>query len=280
MKRGDREVTQYYHEGVVFYRITDSLAVPLDVEMMRPREGEVAAALRLLERVFRNHGRRIDGVIGDAEYLCAPFFNFCTEHRKYAAAVLKENNPALLAEAQALMAQIRPTVEDGPLGRSTFWDVEGITVNDQMIQPVRVLRALEPARATRRLPAGPDGPKQPEPHDNYWATTAPQSVLPTRALAQVGHHRWDIENRVFNILVNHWGLDHCYKHHPTAILNFLLTLFLAYLLIQAFYHRNLKPEVRRLFQTLISLADELYAGLAGAGRSRAPWIERATLRAP
>ena len=26
----------------------------------------------------------------------------------------------------------------------------------------------------------------------------------------------------------HWGLDHCFKHDPTAILNFVLTLFLVF----------------------------------------------------
>ena len=95
----------------------------------------------------------------------------------------------------------------------------------------------------------------------------------------MGHHRWDIENRAFNILVNQWGLDHCYKHHPAAILNFILTLFIAYLLIQCFRCRNLKPQLQRIFTTLISLADELRASLAAA-REYAPWVGRDTLPPP
>lgn len=249
--------------------------------MMLPGEGEVAAALRLLTRVFQNHGRILDGVIGDAEYLGAPFFNFCSEHQKYAAAVLKDNNPALLAEAKTLMAQTQPTVEDGPHGKNSYWDIEGIHVNDEMKKPLRVLHALEPRRTPVRTqkPKSNDPPELPEPHDNYWATTAPKTVLPTRHFAQVGHHRWDIENRVFNILVTHWGLDHCYKHHPAAILNFILLLFIAYLLLQAFRSRNLKPQVQRLFATLIALADELRSGLAAA-TGIAPWNRRIMLHGP
>lgn len=249
----------------------------LDVEMMRPHEGEIPAALRLLERVFKNHGRILDGVIGDAEYFCAPFFNLCTEHGKYAAAVLKDNNPALLAEARALMAQIEPVVQEGPTGRTLYWDIEGISVSDGIKKPVRVLRAFEPAR----LPIRKRSKKQPEPepHDNLWGTTAPKTVLPTREFAQLGHHRWDIENCAFNILVNQWGLDHCYKHEPAAIINFILTLFIAYLLIQCFRSRNLKPELRRFFTTTIALADELRVSLAAAA-GRAPWIERASLPPP
>ena len=265
----------------MFYLIAEPIALPLDVEMMGPHEGEIGTALRLLDRVFQNHGRILDGVIGDAEYLSAPFFNFCTEHKKYAAATLKDNNPALLAEALALMAQTEPVIEEGPFGRSSYWDIDGIQVNDQMKKPVRVLRALEPHRArvrtTKRTPKLPE--EKHEPHDNLWATTAPKAALPTRSFLQLGHHRWDIENRTFNILVNYWGLDHCYKHEPAAILNFILTLFIAYLLIQCFRSRNLKPEVQRLFVTLISLADELRTSLAAAS-GWAPWIQRASLPAP
>jgi hypothetical protein len=246
--------------------------------MLRPHEGELEAAYRLLPRVFHNHGRILDGVIGDAEYLCAPFFNMCTEHGKYAAATLKDNNPALLAEAQALMAQIEPTVREAPTGRTLYWDVEGISVNDKMKKPVRVLRAFEPARLPIRSSKRSGKQPEPEPHDNWWATTAPKAALSTSEFAQLGHHRWDIENRAFNILVNYWGLDHCYKHEPAAILNFILTLFIAYLLIQCFRSRNLKPEVRRLFPTLISIADELRTSLATAG-GRAPRTER-TSRPP
>jgi hypothetical protein len=53
---------------------------------------------------------------------------------------------------------------------------------------------------------------------------------------------------------------------PTAIENFILTLFLAYVLVQTFYHRNLKPALRAKF-TVIGLADQIHIGLGCMGTS-------------
>jgi hypothetical protein len=33
------------------------------------------------------------------------------------------------------------------------------------------------------------------------------------------------ENGCFNSISTHWGLDHVFKHDPTAIVNFVLTLY-------------------------------------------------------
>ena len=67
-----------------------------------------------------------------------------------------------------------------------------------------------------------------------------------------------LAERVFD---NDWALNHCFKHDPTAIVNFVLTPFIAFVLVQSFYYRNLKPQMRGLFGTLISITDELYASL-------------------
>jgi hypothetical protein len=92
------------------------------------------------------------------------------------------------------------------------------------------------------------------------------------------HWRWDIENDCFNITSTHWGLDHVFKHEPMAIINFILTLFLAFTLLQCFWQRNLKAPFRdrkspfRDRFTLIGLAAELYQGLVDSpcARARSP----------
>ena len=95
----------------------------------------------------------------------------------------------------------------------------------------------------------------------YWATTLSPGQLSTRGLSRTAHDRWDIENDCFNTLSAHWGLDHCYKHDPAAIVNFTLTLFIVFVLLQCFWLRNLKlPRRRRL--TLIAFARELNRTLA------------------
>jgi hypothetical protein len=69
------EVVESYHRGVVFSLVGFRTAVPLDVEMLRPGEGELTAAQRLLPRVAKSYGRPFDAVLGDALYFNAPFFN-------------------------------------------------------------------------------------------------------------------------------------------------------------------------------------------------------------
>ena len=103
-------------------------------------------------------------------------------------------------------------------------------------------------------------------------TTLPAARLSTRLLWQIGHRRWEIENDLFHTLATYGSLDHCFKHEPTAILNFILTLFIAFVLLQSFYRGNLKPQ-RRTHLTLIGLAQELYFTLT-ALESFAPWLER------
>ena len=99
----------------------------------------------------------------------------------------------------------------------------------------------------------------------YWATTFSQRRLSARQLWRAGHWRWDIENGCFNSTSTHWGLDHVFKHEPTAIVNFVLTLFLAFVLLQCFWQRNLKSPLRDRL-TLIGLAAELYLGLVAVAR--------------
>ncbi len=104
---------------------------------------------------------------------------------------------------------------------------------------------------------------------------ADEVPLSTRGLWRFGHARWDIENDGFNTLATHWGLNHCFKHAAQAIVNFLLTSFVVYALMQSFWLRDLKPALCATL-TLIALARALDRGLVGC---RAPWSGR-LVRAP
>ena len=96
----DQEVIEYYHRGVICHLVGHELALPLDLELLRPGEGEETAAKRLLERVFANYPRFFDIVVGDALYLDAPFINFCLEHHKHAIVVIKGDQRLILQDAQ------------------------------------------------------------------------------------------------------------------------------------------------------------------------------------
>ncbi len=142
--------------------------------------------------------------------------------------------------------------------------------------PLRVLHTQE--SITKRQCRNGSRQVRKECHQWYWATTISQSRLPAEALWEAAHARWEIENDLFHNMSTYWSLDHCYTHEPTAIVNFILTLFLAFLLVQTFYHRNLKPLLRARF-TVIGLTDELRIGLGTLGPG-CVWVITPSLPGP
>ncbi len=206
-------------------------------------------------------------VCGDALYLDAPFINFCLAHHKHALVVIKGDQRLLLQDAQGVFAQQPP--QTWPERRRTIqsWDADGFTTCAGVQQPLRVVHTRETVRRRERI-AG-QWQENEETSSWYWATTLPRRHLSTRRVWQAGHHRWDVENDCFNTLSMHWGLDHCFKHAPAAIVNFVLTLFLVYVLLQCFWQRNIKAPLRAVIGTLLGLAEELRRSL-GPG-VRAPW---------
>jgi hypothetical protein len=269
------EVVEYYHQGVVCHLIGHDLAVPLDVELLRPGEGEETAAKRLLERVFANYPRYFDVVSGDALYFDAPFINFCLEHKKHALVVVKGDHRLLLQDAQGLFAQQPGQLWQDGRRAVRYWDAEGFTTAEGVNKPLRVVHTQETVRRRERV-AG-QWRKTEETSTWYWATTLTGRQLSTRRVWQAGHGRWDVENDCFDTLSMHWGLDHCFKHEAAAIVNFVLTLFLAYVLLQCFWRRNVKGPLRQKIGTLLNLAEELRRGLGA--EVRAPWYAQLA-RAP
>lgn len=269
------EVVEYYHQGVICHLIEHRLAVPLDVELLRPGEGEEAAAKRLLERVFANYPRYFDVVGGDALYFDAPFINFCLDHGKHALVVVKGDQRLLLQDAQGVFAQQPAQTWQDRQRTIQYWDADGFTTAEGVKQPLRVVHTVETVRRRERV-AGV-WREQEETSSWYWATTLRKGQLSTRRVWQAGHRRWDEENDCFNTLSMHWGLDHCFKHTATAVVNFVLTLFLAYVLLQCFWQRNVKAPLRKKIGTLLGLAEELRRSLGPAVRTA--WYEQRA-RAP
>jgi hypothetical protein len=208
-------VVEYYHQGVVCHLIEHQLAVPLDVELLRQGVGEETAAKRLLERVLANYGRFFDVVCGDALYFDAPFINFCLDHHKHALVVVKGDQRLLLQDAQGLFAQQSPQLWQDRRRTVQYWDADGFSTCEGVKRPLRVVPTVETVRRRERV-AGQWRQKE-ETSVWYWATTLTRRQLSTRRVWQAGHRRWDEENDCFNTLSMHWGLDHCFKHAPAAI---------------------------------------------------------------
>lgn len=252
---------QYYHRNVTALLITEDMPFLLDAEPQRPGEDEVAAAMRLVDRVVDNYPRAFDLVAADALYAQAPFFEFVLDRGKDVLTVLKDERRNLLQDAQALFGQTQPPETQHGRVRRRTWDAEGFRSWSSLDRPLRVVRSLETTTVRRQL----DKQEEPLVSDWMWVTTLSSSRASSDAVVALGHSRWDIENQGFNESVNQWHSDHVYKHDPTAILAFWLLTMLVLNVFRAFYLRNLKPQRRRqgsMLHIARCLAAELYQGLA------------------
>jgi len=100
----------YYHRYTAFVLAGPRFALMLDIEPIYPDEGEISSACRLLERACRAYPRAFEVVVGDGLYLNGAVFNLLASHKKYAAAVLKDETRQLYDEAVLLSGISTPVV--------------------------------------------------------------------------------------------------------------------------------------------------------------------------
>jgi DDE family transposase len=282
---GGVKVPEYYHRVVVAQWVGVTPPALLDVERVRPHEGEVVAARRLVARVFEAYGRLIDVITADALYLEAPFIRAVTDAGKHVVIVLKQEARTLYQDADQLRALQVPTVATEGARTTQRWDLPGLTSFPTLGQAVRVVWAEE--RTARRQYRG--GPEEAarfarqrrgrpleevvEEHRWIWVTDLPVAAVPARLIEQWGHDRWDLEDRGFNELAMLWHMDHCFVHQPAAIEAMLLTLVAAFLLTYLFFERNLKPAARRNL-TRSALSARLLEGFAASSGALWPEVQR------
>ncbi|MGH7535234.1 MAG: transposase, partial [Gemmatimonadales bacterium] len=244
IKVGGEAVIEYYHREVVLQMVGVVPALPLDAEPIRKGETEVAAALRLLQRVKAALPRFIDVLTFDAFYLQAPFLREVLDLGYGAVVVLKQEQRDLYQDADGLFRGIQPQSVASVDGPVQVWDVRGLTSWSQLGRPVRVVREVRKAVRRERV-AGKWVEREVE-QDWRSVVVFPDAQQPSADLVRLWPHaRWDEETRGFGELTQHWHLDHSYHHHPTARLACLLILFLAFVLTTIFFTRNLKPQARR-----------------------------------
>ena len=264
-EKGDR--TQFYHRQVTLMLLPaarpgcDPIRLLLDHEPQRPEEGEVAAALRLVERVIASYPRAFDLVLADALYATAPFFNFLLAHGKHTLTVLKNEKRNLYQDVAGLFDLVTP--QEGSFRRRSclWWDFPELLSWPQVNTPVRVIRSLETESVRRQL----DGKEETHTSDWVWVTTLPVQLVSTGRAVLFGPMRWDIENHGFNEIANGWHADHIYKHEPNAIACFLLMAFIAFNIFHGFLLLNLKPSIRgsrtKMFWAQL-MAAEIYDGIS------------------
>ena len=260
IKTRDGEYTEYYHRLVSMLLVGAEICFQVDAEPIVAGEDEVAAAIRLFDRVVEDYPRAFDVVAGDGLYARADFFNHVKGRGKDVLAVLKDDRRDLLQDARALFAQTSPVVHQHNKVDQQWWDLSGFATWPQCNYPVRVVRSYETREVRRQL----DKQIEQKISDWTWVTTLEQKRASTGAVVQMGHHRWTIENQGFNEAVTRWHGDHVYRHQAGAMLALWLWMLVAMNLFAAFYRRNLKPQLRAASTTLQiarQIMAELLAGL-------------------
>lgn len=262
LKAGERTVREYYHRVVVAQWVGVTPPGLLDVELVRPGEGEVVAARRLLERVFESYGRLIDVICGDAIYLEAPFCRMVLDAHKHFVVVMKQQARELYQDAEGLRTLSAPQQVVQKTKTSRIWDLPNLSSFTTLDRKVRVVWAEETTAKSKFV--GGEKENVVEVNTWIWVTDLPSTSVPAIKIARWGHDRWDLENRGFNELSTLWGMDHCFVHDPVAIQTLLLTLAIAFLTTYLFYERNLKPDARR-HMTRLALAGRLREDLCLPG---------------
>jgi len=266
IKTKQGELLQFYHRIVVASLVGGPIPLPLDVEEVRPGEDEIAAAVRLLERLQKRYPKAYDVVTGDALYADSRLIAFLRKHNKHLIAVLKENHPDLLKDARSVCALVQPVRWKEGKNEYTWWDTEGFTTWNSVAGCVRVVRSQETKKVKGEWVTS----------DWFWVTTLSPAEATTRMIWEAGHRRWEIENQGFNSLVTHCHLNHNFRHDLGAILAFVLTNLIAYALTSAFYQFNLKPQARKdcslssLIRIFWMTLDELLAECAKMRTLRGP----------
>ncbi len=239
---GEKRI-QYYHRIVVIQILGEKTNFPLDGELVKPGEDEIAAAMRLLKRVLKRYPRAFNILTGDALYTRAEIFKLMSQHGKYALIVLKNETRDLIKDVRRLCEEIDPI--EIKLGNKTSlqWDIENLRTWEQVEEPVRVVRSLETQYKRKRT--GKKWIQNVKEHDWLWVSNMPQSILTTEKFVEFGHARWKIENEGFNELANEWNADHYFHHHPISILVFWLVMFIAHAIFHCFFLRNIKPQLKQ-----------------------------------
>jgi hypothetical protein len=269
IKTNKGKVIQFYHRHVMAVLLCKDFVFLLDLELQRPGEEEVAAATRLLKRIFLNYPRAFDVVIADGLYVRAPFFKTVNNHGKHMIAVLKDDRRDLIQDAMGIFNQQQPAVFQQKTVTRQCWDIDGFTSWTSFGNEVRVVRSVETTTVCRQK----TGKKECSVSEWMWVTTLSKEMVQTKTFVETAHRRWDIENKAFNELTSYWHADHVYRHAVGAIESFWLITMLAYNLFHAFIRLNLKSAIRTVYTKLHlarAVAAELYGINSRLQSCRAP----------
>jgi len=242
------EVKQYFHRYVVALLLGPVVDVVLAIEPVlneeaccdrlgehAGHEGELTAALRLLDFLHQSYGSFLDAVVVDALYANGPWMTRLDAYGYGGFIILKKENNEPFKEALALWQGQGPCeIHDDPQSKEhiEFWDMDEIQTLDTYQGKVRVIRAIV---------------SKPEQAPSTWcfAIVGQRARQVSRRTAlKIIRSRWHIENTAFHQWIQRWNFGHVFRHTANAVMAVLLLWMLAFNLLQLFVYRRLKRPRR------------------------------------
>jgi Transposase DDE domain len=245
-EKGEKRLVQeYYHQVVALSWVSGKIPFVLGWEVLAPGEGELTAALRLLERLLPRLRKSLDLVLGDALYCCRPFFQtVCGAGLEGLA--LSSGETEMDEEIDLLMQTDPPRMVPGV--DVAVWEMESEAWSQDLKRNLRVVHCERRYEA----PAWKHERKQ-----LRAVTSIPVQILPAGQGWKVGRSRWKIENGTFNVLTRDHSLTHNYHHTVAAIVALLAMRSFASFLTQAYWSyatarsANAPPRFLLWFQQVV-----------------------------
>ena len=257
---------QYYHRIAVVAVVSTAFPIPLGVRFQKNGEGEVACALALLQDLVEQLGRRfLDVLVGDALYLQAPFVKEVERLGLDWAFTLKENQPALLREAEALTGGPPAGIDAEPDREIRYWHLPEVDwpVADRLVRVVKTVR-LETRRRRRLTEKDALRTKGTTPvteeSTNFYATNFELGSVTPLFIHPLSRSRWRIDTEVFQTITTDCHLKHPAVHQSTALVVLTMIRFLAYTLSLLFYRRQVCSHARGKCGTFRAFARRMSYG--------------------
>ena len=262
-------VIEYYHRYVFAQINGPKFNTLLDLEPIRPGEGEAEAALRLLGRIRRSYGPRFfDAVTIDSWYVQGPFLKALDRLGWAWVVVLKQERMEVFQEARALSAGQEPTqaFDDETRRRKVkLWEVRDLSFSKTYGYGHKVGVVHSQEQWTETKVVGGKRTRHSQTSDWWWMVSETLRAYPCQVIYEGGHRRWGIENKAFNELTQFYHLEHCYHHEPVAMLAQMLILMLGFVLFSAYAMLH-SQQVRLGQVSLKELAHDLDLALEAAVR--------------
>lgn len=199
----EAEVDEFYHRMVYASLHGPQFGVVVDVEPIRPGEDEAGAALRMLGRMRRLYGPRFfDVVTVDAWYTKTPFIRAVRRLGWGIVSVFKQERYTAYQEGSTLAPLQKAECFDWEERQITLREVRDLTLAEEGNEPVRVVLADENWIQTHRIAARTV--RTPMKSHWRWIASPELNSYPQQVVWRIGHHRWTIENHVFNELTQYY----------------------------------------------------------------------------